>query len=1255
MKIMALAVLMMMLLAHQQRPLQAASLVPNSTANVDAQTLQAPNGAVVVAVDAHDVVVDDDVVEMQKQQSATRSLKSSGAFVTTQKSSGEPRAASDAKTTTTTATLSSTNSPADKQTESQNDETLDASTMLADYDREPQNQRHDSASSTSKIALAHTSTTFAPLVGTQRQSDESAEQPQQAPSKLQQRPAAARLLDTQRRLRDDMIGRDGVEGLNVSAIYQTLFKKRPFSKFWTAEQKWDDMFKRLMAMQGTMRKYLAKTFMRDIEYYADVAISQKCADDLRFVQEYAHSSTNFRWLLHMIDATGKSEPGMLTGNMANLGHVVQCIRVRAPSRPSNDTFQERFFEQQTRELGERFRGKYCLASVRPVMPQKPRIVSRFSQVLNSSSLSNISYTGLSSAELKQLAQMTYIDEDDKRSIDKQHTRLDQVPFESELYEYLINQRNFMYALPRFMGVCYPSSCTRDDIKFSIQKSLDEQHQVVDVEFDCEEEEKGDSWAWFTTARLLAYVALFLVAALSLCASVARYIIVSKFRITRNKLAASSPMVRVLDTLDLLSMDKCAGVLFVKTRTASPYVDVSKLENTRSTSIDALKGFLMLVLVYNGLVHLGCLPVPFMWSKWGDAMFPFFRSFATQPFLNTFVWSDSFYFISAYIIALKFLELARPQCDEDGKIKNGKMLDFGTYLVSRYIRLVVPMFALILFNYVWPRLAYGFVMHDQAKKLLEPCDNYGWTNMLLFHNRHELRETCLWPTHVSASFFQLHLLSYPLLVMFVYALRTQLDATMGARRLLHLAATCSALFWTCALALVGLLYSAYVASREQLIVPFLIDYIDYDNYRRVLEYMIIPTHNHLASYMAGILLAFYVVYKRASREQAQLEWSSFEHEHGDVSRRVQSAFTSKTRQANSNNFQKKSKQPFGRGHYIQRHQSVESVSSSTRELDLAGNSSRTPTPSAMMMAHTPASICGSASLNDDDSASTQCCCGLWPEVKSFAQSGLVVLVAISATSASYFWNALGQPMSPAQTFWYLVLSKLVFTLAFAHLFHKHFALRRNAIRPWMVTRFLVPIGRMSLMVFYVSWPVIWFDLLASLYQWHPSHYFVVEKFTEIMFMTLIIAIFAYGAFEGPIKIIAYKIKGARKQRIDRFDDIFMASEPEQHEEDEAEIIGKTAHSSKLGSVLGRSAQAQTDALPSQQQQQRHITKSTLAAPARGLQQRPSVLNIAHQYELNAELRANYSFASIGLYQSAGATDELEPQPSPRPTSNAPQRN
>lgn len=1041
---------------------------------------------------------------------------------------------------------------------------------------------------------------------------------------------------------------------NATKAYLALFEKKPYSQYWSIEKKWEDVFERFMALQESMKDMIAKKFQKDAQKYADMEISSKCVADLNFVQNITSKGTNVKWLFHMFDAAGKGTAGLLTGNMADLGHVVQCLRVRAPARGSMEVFNERFYDEQTRVLGERFRGKYCLVSLRPVLPEKPRLVSRFTKLMDDSLISNLSFVGEPAANLKRRLHSMEVPAAYHKNFDRKHIRLDQIPFESELYEMLKQQRNFMYNMPRYMGVCYPSSCTKDDIKFSIQKTVDDKHMVAEIEFDCEQEEDSATSEWFSAQRVIAYCLFWTFVFTSFAASVARNILVDKMALKR-RAKPGSAISNVIGVLDMMSMDKCAGILFVKTHRASPIVNPDRLENNRSTAIDALKGALMLLLVYALVIHQGCLGLTFMWSRWTDSMFPFFRAYATQIYLNVSIWAEAFYVIGAYLIGLKFLENSRPSVDQT---KQRPVPDFFAFTIKRYIRLFVPMFAFMLMSYIWPRLSNGFVMQDRANKMMSPCDEYGWINFLMFHNYYAANETCLWPTHVSASFFQLHLLSYPILTLFLFALRTQVNS-FGTRKLIHLLLTSAGLAISGLLALFGLLYPALQAERNELIVPFLVDYLDYDNYQRVLDWMVLPTYNHLTSYMAGLVLAYLVVRDRLSKEidRANNDWSDHSSTEAGLNLCREGSIESVVSSSSTN--QELGYKPAFRS--VSKHLSAASG-------PMAGRTTTTTmTPSSASESSLRGGGAGDSSV------------GLIRWASQSACSIALCLLILASITVSWLWTGLGNPMSFSQNFWFVLGTKLVFTLAFSYLFYIHFATRRNSPNPWLITRFLVPIGRMSLMVFYVSWLVIWFDLLSSLYQWHPSHFFAIEKFNEIIFMTLVISLFAYGAFEGSIKKLQYlnraaelkrrpiKVNPAHPEETADFEHLFLPLESDNNNDeddggqagsgsgrqtaaaattvptvptvqapvDTAEHAGKTFNNR----MLSKSSQKQQ-----QQQQQGSCIGNPLSVVVVGSgcgdgESANRNLSVIEQYKLNAELRANNSFASVRLFESAGATGDL----------------
>lgn len=504
-----------------------------------------------------------------------------------------------------------------------------------------------------------------------------------------------------------------------------------------------------------------------------------------------------------------------------------------------------------------------------------------------------------------------------------------------------------------------------------------------------------------------------------------------------------------------------------------------------------------------------------------------------------------------------------------------------------------------------------------------------------------------------------------------------------------------------LALLGAIHSALQASNEELIVPFLIDYIDYDNYQRVLEWTVVPTYNHLTSYMIGTLLAYLVVRKRARLEARPMSltdpwfYNNNNNNYGQVDLNTSGRFSSRNED------------------------SLESVrSASTQELQLSTDamvaSFHRPNYSSQMqhckfkfsLSSSAASSSNTSENNrhafdeDDYNSSVD-----GNETKSFyldmAKSLIAVLVIFITLTSSWYWNGLGQPMTTEQTFWFVLATKLAFCCAFGYLFLRHFALRRNANNPWMITRFLVPIGRMSLTMFYMSWLVIWFDLLSSPYQWHPSHYFIFEKFTEIIFITLILSMFVYGAFEGIIKRVQYakrldrvhkdkkylklmrelQLNGSnlsksslRRQQVKPFESFFdplikkmlndnetddndanasvagVSYEQQQQLQKQQQVVGMGKCATLTSGALMKGFHQGTTTMPvgevnNSTRAGANIVQSFISnnrdqlARDQQQQQHRSNLTPVDQYKLNAELRANYSFASIGLYESAGATGDL----------------
>lgn len=204
------------------------------------------------------------------------------------------------------------------------------------------------------------------------------------------------------------------------------------------------------------------------------------------------------------------------------------------------------------------------------------------------------------------------------------------------------------------------------------------------------------------------------------------------------------------------------------------------------------------------------------------------------------------------------------------------------------------------------------------------------------------------------------------------------------------------------------------------------------------------------------------------------------------------------------------------------------------------------------------------------------------------------------------------------------------------------------------------------------------------------------------MTLVLSLFAYGTFEGAVKAAQYmkksdKIKrrlanGTSTSNPQGFDYLFSplpsqqiesdlksgnqahATSPNSYQEQSALTGGKPCdnkmvdRSSVTAQQLVSSNPSSTQATviattnPPMHSQLFNNNRSNKSYTSSADSRNPTTtthdnsgrhLSIADQYKLNAELRANYSFASIGLYESAGAIDDLpsssDPRVSPEPGS------
>lgn len=166
-----------------------------------------------------------------------------------------------------------------------------------------------------------------------------------------------------------------------------------------------------------------------------------------------------------------------------------------------------------------------------------------------------------------------------------------------------------------------------------------------------------------------------------------------------------------------------------------------------------------------------------------------------------------------------------------------MPPLALYAGIRAIRLLIPMIGILSLHFLWPLLGDGPVYEKFTGQLLNACRTNWWKNLLLVNNYDQTPDLCLVHTWFLSADFQLHLIAYPLVVLF------SLSETLGI--LLNLA-----LILAGAVVPAILHYQRHAPATLSAFIEVLSRHFFED-----MKHLYYPVHIHLSSYFVGFLLGY----------------------------------------------------------------------------------------------------------------------------------------------------------------------------------------------------------------------------------------------------------------------------------------------------------------------------------------------------------------------------------------------------------------
>lgn len=142
--------------------------------------------------------------------------------------------------------------------------------------------------------------------------------------------------------------------------------------------------------------------------------------------------------LPVLDSYGRIPAGMLQGTSADLGDYQECLDVQYESKSRTD---------------EPFQGKYCLLTLKPLLPSKPN------RLFADQNLLNFTGTSVQGTVSKNFVNRIFIQSPINRLnrlIISFHTQV--------LDEYSKSFSHFYSAVAFNFGICVPSTCSRIEVQ-----------------------------------------------------------------------------------------------------------------------------------------------------------------------------------------------------------------------------------------------------------------------------------------------------------------------------------------------------------------------------------------------------------------------------------------------------------------------------------------------------------------------------------------------------------------------------------------------------------------------------------------------------------------------------------------------------------------------------------------------------------------------------------------------------------------------
>lgn len=356
--------------------------------------------------------------------------------------------------------------------------------------------------------------------------------------------------------------------------------------------------------------------------------------------------------------------------------------------------------------------------------------------------------------------------------------------------------------------CLPSSCRVEDFTQALGKVFEGIHIIVNNTVDCQE--LGPE-----PLRKSQVISLILLSLILINAGYASYVYAKKHHRVETNDNSDKPNPPNFYT-DCFSIQ-------------TNFYRLSKPDPRGLTFVHYTRIVAMALTVITHTAALGTLQAI---TKPADASNSdnMFRDFIPQMLANAFSSIQIFFFMAGFMLVVStYPSIAKAK---------GK-LSLVEYAIKRAIRLLPGLFAAMMANFLWPLFVEGPMVTYFTRMIVEPCEINWWRTLTFLSNFDHVEKMCLRHSYFSASDYQLHLASYPLLLL----LYKQPVIALYIAGLLTISGF--------AIQVIMIL--------TKVVLPFMmVDYLDKEAFFNVVHYIHHPVWNHMSAFFYGFIIGYLVV-------------------------------------------------------------------------------------------------------------------------------------------------------------------------------------------------------------------------------------------------------------------------------------------------------------------------------------------------------------------------------------------------------------